>query len=124
MRRSTRAGWACSTSTGAWLLLRTRKQLETAGKRVTRFAVPELYQPLIDTMEPRHPHLAPKRRRGRSLEDILERMGRGTVHVLRQGYELLGFLGQITVETSEAVVSAAARAAVSRRSSITSKRPG
>ena len=30
---------------------------------------------------------------------LLERIGRGTMHALRQGYELVGFLGRVTVET-------------------------
>ncbi|HEV2562543.1 MAG TPA: MlaE family lipid ABC transporter permease subunit [Rhizomicrobium sp.] len=93
-------------STGAWLLLRTKHMLETAGAKVGTFTVPEQYTPLLETMD-RDDLLAsveplPVRT---SFEDILERTGRGTIEVLKQGYELLGFLGRITVETFEAVTS-------------------
>jgi len=40
-----------------------------------------------------------------SFEEFLARIGRGTMHVLRQGYDMTGFLGRIAVETSEAVVA-------------------
>ena len=32
-------------------------------------------------------------------------MGRGTMHALRQGYDMLGFLGRVTVETIEAILA-------------------
>jgi phospholipid/cholesterol/gamma-HCH transport system permease protein len=91
-------------STGGWLLLRTREALENAGKRIVGFEVPEVYRPLIETMAKAEPHLLPKPRARRSLEDILERLGKSTVEVLKQGYAMLGFMGQITVETGEAVL--------------------
>jgi phospholipid/cholesterol/gamma-HCH transport system permease protein len=37
-------------SAGAWLLLRTRKTVEAQGGTVSRFDVPELYQPLIENL--------------------------------------------------------------------------
>lgn len=90
---------------GAWLLLRTKRQLEAAGMTVGEIASPARYRPLIEAIargcgftEPEPP------RPPRSFTDYLERIGRGTMHVLRQGYDLLGFLGRITVETVEAVV--------------------
>jgi phospholipid/cholesterol/gamma-HCH transport system permease protein len=43
-------------------------------------------------------------RQHRPLRDLLERVGRGTFHVLDQGYGMLGFLGRITVEASEAII--------------------
>jgi phospholipid/cholesterol/gamma-HCH transport system permease protein len=89
---------------GAWLLLRTKHDFEQAGLKVKKFAVPALYEPLLTTMADDYsftvPELLPAHR---SLHNLLERMGRGTVHVLRQGYELLGFLGRTTVETLEAI---------------------
>ena len=89
---------------GAWLLLRTKHDFEHAGLKVKKFAVPALYEPLLTTMADDYsftvPELLPAHR---SLTDLLERMGRGTFHVVRQGYELLGFLGRMTVETLEAI---------------------
>ena len=89
---------------GAWLLYRTKHRLESDGVRVTALTLPPQYQPLLESMARGYSFepvtFAPARR---SFVDILERMGRGTVHVLRQGYELIGFLGRITVETMEAI---------------------
>src|SRR5438552_18633311 len=38
-------------SAGAWLLLRTRRSFERAGRQVTNFSIPERYSPLVDAME-------------------------------------------------------------------------
>lgn len=90
---------------GAWLLLRTRHRLETEGVRIGAVNVPERYRTLLETMDRESAFapvgLMPARR---SFTHILERLGRGTVHVLNQAYELVGFLGRITVETTEALV--------------------
>lgn len=90
---------------GAWLLLRTRHRLETEGVRIGAVNVPERYRTLLETMDRESAFapvgLMPARR---SFTHILERLGRGTVHVLNQAYELVGFLGRITVETMEALV--------------------
>ncbi len=91
-------------STGAWLLVRTKRQLEDAGIKVRTFSFPPSYAPLIETLErdrggaPRPPRRKP------NFVDFLERLGRGTAEVGHQGYHMLGFLGRVTVEASEAVV--------------------
>ena len=36
---------------GAWLLLRTRRALEAAGAKISRFSLPELYQPLFENLD-------------------------------------------------------------------------
>jgi phospholipid/cholesterol/gamma-HCH transport system permease protein len=93
-------------SAGAWLLLRTKRAFEAGGRRVKNFSLPEHYGPLLDTMERQHtggpvdPH-----HRHYNLTELLERMGRGTVHVVRQAYDLLGFLGRVSVETGEVILS-------------------
>ncbi len=92
-------------SAGAWLLLRTHMRLQQGGRTVRNLIVPSQYVPLIETMDKAeiadaHPHPG----HGGFL-DLLARMGEGTVHALRQGRDLLGFLGQITVETIEAVLA-------------------
>jgi phospholipid/cholesterol/gamma-HCH transport system permease protein len=91
-------------STGAWLLVRTRRQLEEAGVAVRSFTFPKIYEPLIQTLERgggirRTPPPPPS-----SFVDFLERVGRGTLAAGNQGYHMLGFLGRVTVETSEAVI--------------------
>ncbi|MBV9571964.1 MAG: MlaE family lipid ABC transporter permease subunit [Alphaproteobacteria bacterium] len=92
-------------SAGAWLLLRTKRDLEQAGVRVRSFTLPERYAPLLHTMEAEN--LAPVKHavRPRGFKYFLERTGRGTMHALGQGYAMLGFLGRVTVEAIEAILS-------------------
>ncbi|MBI1328557.1 MAG: MlaE family lipid ABC transporter permease subunit [Alphaproteobacteria bacterium] len=90
-------------SAGAWLLLRTHRDLEAAGRHVRHLSVPTVYKPLIETINNAdvcQPHPHP---RSGGFTDFFVRIGKGTVDVLKQGYALLSFLGQITVETFEAV---------------------
>ena len=91
-------------STGAWLLLRTRRALEASGRKVSPFTVPELYRQLLENIEQGKgpPAEAPRRN---SVRDRLERIGRATVHAGRQGYRMLGYLGRVTVETVDAFTS-------------------
>lgn len=90
---------------GAWLLLRTQRQLQASGLKVGEIAAPARYRPLIEAIARGCSFTEPEAvRPPRNLTDFLERIGRGTMHVLRQGYDLLGFLGRITVEAAEAVL--------------------
>ncbi len=91
-------------SSGAWLLLRTRRALEAAGAKISRFSLPELYQPLLKNLDqPRklEPHKSriPPGFRGR-----LYKIGRATVHAGTQAIEMLAYLGRVTVETGEAII--------------------
>ena len=72
-------------SAGGWLLVRTKRALEKAGKRVSSFTLPEVYSPLIDTIEKEHtaPPVVMERRHG--LFPLLERIGRATVHAGQPG---------------------------------------
>jgi phospholipid/cholesterol/gamma-HCH transport system permease protein len=92
-------------SAGAWLLLRSKREFEDAGVKVTSFNMPDRYKPLLDTME--RDHTAPPVRHPPhgGLLGLLERTGKGTTQSLRQGYDLLGFLGRVSVETWEAITS-------------------
>src|SRR3954465_10422358 len=38
-------------SAGAWLLLRTRRALEARGARISDFQLPEVYRPLLETLD-------------------------------------------------------------------------
>jgi phospholipid/cholesterol/gamma-HCH transport system permease protein len=91
-------------SAGAWLLVRTKRTLEAQGKRVADIILPEIYAPLIHTVE--HEHKAPpvKILHHHSFRHLLERLGRATVHAGMQGVGILGYLGRVTVETAEAFV--------------------
>jgi phospholipid/cholesterol/gamma-HCH transport system permease protein len=93
-------------SSGAWLLVRTKRLLESGGRKLTKFAVPERYSSLVESID--HGEIVPvadMHPRRSSVEHFLERIGRATFGALRQGYDLTGFLGRVTVETSEAVVA-------------------
>ncbi|HEY2836513.1 MAG TPA: MlaE family lipid ABC transporter permease subunit [Rhizomicrobium sp.] len=93
-------------STGAWLLLRTRRTLEAAGRKVGALNVPERYAALLDNLEhddkpedrPRLPRMSPWRYR-------LYRIGKATVSAGQQGWRMLGYLGRVTVETGEMIVA-------------------
>ena len=88
-------------STGAWLMLRSRRRLEREGARVVRFAYPPTYAAVFDALKrPASP--SPKPRGRRPVIEFLEHVGRNTHESLHQAYRLLGFLGRVTVETTEA----------------------
>lgn len=90
-------------SAGAWLLVRTKRTMEESGKRVKSLTLPEIYAPLIDTIEQEHnaPPVEIERRHG--LMPMLERIGRATVGAGRQGYRMLGYLGRFSIELIEAI---------------------
>jgi phospholipid/cholesterol/gamma-HCH transport system permease protein len=86
------------------LLLRTRRALEAGGHKVSQFTVPELYQPLLENLEKSKGPQAPAKRQ-RTFTRRLEKIGRATIHAASQGYRMLGYLGRVTVETVDAIVS-------------------
>jgi phospholipid/cholesterol/gamma-HCH transport system permease protein len=67
--------------------------------------LPDIYGPLIHTVE--HEHTAPPTamRAHPTFEARLDRIGRATVHTFNQGVGILGYLGRVTVETVEAFYS-------------------
>jgi phospholipid/cholesterol/gamma-HCH transport system permease protein len=92
-------------SAGAWLILRTQRVFESRHIVVRDVILSDRYRPLFDRLEaeglapdilPPHPF---------TIENYLERIGRGTMHVLHQAYDMTGFLGRVTVETWEAITS-------------------
>jgi phospholipid/cholesterol/gamma-HCH transport system permease protein len=91
-------------SAGAWLLLRSKYALEKNGATVRSFTIPQNFLPLVETMESEHlatpVEIVPLRH---SVIYFVERLGFGTQHVMKQGYDLLGFLGRVAVETTEAI---------------------
>jgi phospholipid/cholesterol/gamma-HCH transport system permease protein len=91
-------------SAGAWLILRTRQFLEAKGIRVTDVLLPETYRALYQRLESEALAPASIHPRRQTFADFLERIGRGTMHVLHQTYDLVGFLGRVTVETWEAIL--------------------
>jgi len=89
-------------STGAWLLLRTRRALEAGGNKVSRFDVPELYRPLIESLDQTRQAEAPVSRIPPGFRGRLYRIGRAVVLAYSQALAMLGYLGRVTVETGEA----------------------
>ena len=92
-------------SAGMWLLLRMKYALEAKHVPVKRFVVPEHYTSLLSALErdgPVEPVKPVTRPHG--LNYLLERTGRGAIGALRQGYDMVGFLGRVTVETLEALL--------------------
>jgi phospholipid/cholesterol/gamma-HCH transport system permease protein len=90
-------------SAGGWLLVRTKRALEEAGKRVGAVVLPEIYAPLIHVIEQEHTAPPVEMVERHTLNAVLERIGRATVEAARQGAGILGFLGRVTVETAEAI---------------------
>jgi phospholipid/cholesterol/gamma-HCH transport system permease protein len=89
-------------SAGAWLLLRTRRTLEGANAKAGDLRLPDLYRPLLETLDqPRksEPHKSriPPGFRGR-----LYKIGRTATNTFFQALSILGYLGRVTVETIEA----------------------
>lgn len=91
-------------SGGAWLLLRTKRAADKAGTKAT-LTLPEKYHPLLETMDSGHTAPPVTHPPHKGLRGLLERTGEGTVQALRQGYDLLGFLGRVAVETVEAFLA-------------------
>ncbi len=93
-------GIAALDSAGAWLLLRLKRDLTATGSRVTGPAVSETYQTLIDLLSS---HLAPPVQMPppHNWKTFLARIGRGTYHVYQQAYAMLGFLGEVMVDTAQ-----------------------
>ena len=91
-------------SAGAWLLLRTRRALEAKGATISDFRLPEMYRPLLGTLERPRKSEPRKSRIPQGFRGWLYRMGRTTVHIYTQTVEMLAYLGRVTVESGEAIV--------------------
>ena len=91
-------------SAGAWLLLRTRRALEAAGAKVSDLNLPELYQPLLKSLDQERKAEPHKSRIPSGFRGRLYKIGRATMHAYRQTVSMLGYLGRVTVETGEAIV--------------------
>lgn len=98
-------GVAHLDTAGTWLLIRTQRDLERAGLSVAPIALAPRFQPLIDAIGRKFDcgDMAKPPPRPLWLR-ILDRTGTNTVRLLEQAYHMLGFVGQITIETVEAVV--------------------
>jgi phospholipid/cholesterol/gamma-HCH transport system permease protein len=75
------------------------------GGKVSRFDLPELYQPLIDNLDQKQEREKPTPRLPTGFRGRLYKIGRATIHGYRQGVSILGYLGRVTVETGEAIVA-------------------
>ena len=91
-------------SAGAWLLLRTRRALEADGGKISRFSLPELYQPLFENLDQERKPEPHKSRIPPGFRGRLYKIGRATMDAYHQAISILGYLGRVTVETGEAIV--------------------
>ena len=91
-------------SAGAWLLLRTRRALEAAGAKISRFSLPEIYQPLLENLDQEHTRAAPVAASATASAAALPYRPRHRA-CRRQAVSMLGYLGRVTVETGEAIVT-------------------
>ncbi len=77
---------------------------EAAGGKVSRFEVPELYQPLIENLNQEHKAEPHKSRIPPGFRGRLYKIGRATIHAYHpERLSMLGYLGRVTVETGEAI---------------------
>ena len=90
-------------SAGTWLLVRTKREWESMGKRVGPIVLPHMYDSLLHTVE--HEHTAPPVtiHNLHTLEAFVERVGKGTVHGVFQGAGILSYVGRVTLEILEAI---------------------
>lgn len=94
-------------STGAWLLLRTRRALEGAGRKVSALKVPDRYVSLLENLS-REDKVPDKRKPAPHMgawQYRLYRIGKATLDAGRQGWNILGYLGRVTVETGEMIAA-------------------
>ncbi|HEY4265708.1 MAG TPA: MlaE family lipid ABC transporter permease subunit [Micropepsaceae bacterium] len=91
-------------SAGAWLLIRTEHELAEQGARIRTLGIPQTYRPLLAMLEREPTMHPPASHPDQSFTDLLFRIGRGTFNLLADGYQLLGFLGRVSVEAFEALV--------------------
>jgi phospholipid/cholesterol/gamma-HCH transport system permease protein len=92
-------------SAGMWLLLRVKYAFEAKKIPVRTLIVPDRYASLLAAVQhdgPIKPISVPPR--PHSLHHFLERTGKGAVQAFRQGYHMVGFLGRVTVETTESLL--------------------
>lgn len=93
------AGIAALDTAGAWLVLRTQRQLEAAGRSVEVANLGDAFAPLLqqvaesDAVPPLPSTLPPPYRLG----DFLARIGRVTVGLVERAGNLLGFVGLICI---------------------------
>jgi phospholipid/cholesterol/gamma-HCH transport system permease protein len=91
-------------SAGAWLLLRTKRALEAAGRKVSALQLPDRYSPLLENLQQEREAEPPPPTHGFFYERLY-RIGKATIHAGHQGWSMLGYLGRVTVETLEAIAS-------------------
>ncbi|WP_082735743.1 ABC transporter permease [Polycladidibacter stylochi] len=90
-------------TSGAWLLLRTRAELEAQGHKVRFLQVKDTFQVLLDEVGRHHPELF-KRREAKSVWlRTLESTGEVTLEVIEDIKDLTGTLGSIALNTAAVI---------------------
>ena len=92
-------------SAGAWLLIRARRQAEDAGIKVASFLVPNAFNTLLDMLDQTHNAPPVEMPKHPGFMGLVERVGRATVHAGERGLGMLSYLGQVAIETFEALTN-------------------
>lgn len=91
-------------TSGAWLLLRTKRAIEDSHRQLTAFKVAPVYETLFETIDRVHTAPPVVIHHHHTFQHFLERTGKGFMHFLAQSYEMLSYIGRVTIETGEAII--------------------
>ncbi len=89
---------------GAWLLLRTKREVEDSHRKLAAFKVSGAYRTLFETIDRVHNAPPVVIHHRHTFKHFLERTGKGFIHFLMQSYEILNYVGRVTIETGEAII--------------------
>lgn len=91
-------------SAGAWLLLRTKRALERSGIKSVSIVISDKHVPMLEAIERGHTAPPVETPKHRDLRGYLAEVGEYTIGLLWQSYALLGFIGRVSVEATEAIL--------------------
>lgn len=92
-------------SIGAWLILRTARLLDAAGNNVIGLKVPQRYDRLLKLLDRKREARAELLTAANAIIERLCRIGKSTVQACNQGWQILGYLGRLTVETVQMILA-------------------
>jgi len=91
---------AAVDTAGAWLIIRLRDRLSAGGSTVSITGCDPAYTPLFDEVVEHRPGDAAEKRRGGTIIDAFEAMGRRVVLLGRDALDIVGLLGQFASSLS------------------------
>jgi phospholipid/cholesterol/gamma-HCH transport system permease protein len=92
-------------SAGAWLIIRTKREAEAKGITVASLLVPSAFNTLFDMLDKTHTSPPAQLPSHPTFNQWLERIGRTTVHLGETALGMLSYLGQVFIETFEAITN-------------------